>query len=76
MDLEAASNEAGFELPIDRPLLEKIMTSKWYILLGFILTIIAVYGLIKKTVVREAVTKRIGYVIDKINNIMSRQDKK
>ena len=72
MDLEAASNEAGFELPIDRPLLEKIMTSKWYILLGFILTIIAVYGLIKKAVVKKEVVKRISYIIDKINGIRPR----
>ena len=45
-DLEAASNEAGFEPPIDIPPLDKVTGSKLYNRYGLVMTIIGIIGMI------------------------------
>lgn len=75
-DLEEASMEAGFELPIPVSTIEKISGNKLYIVIGIIMTIIGIIGLIKKVVVKKTVIKKISYVTEKIRGIESRRSKK
>ena len=49
-DLEAASNEAGFEPPIDIPPLDNVMESKLYSRYGFFMTIIGIIGMIAEII--------------------------
>ena len=75
-DLEEASMEAGFELPIPVSIIEKIGGHKLYIVIGIIMTIIGIIGLIKKVVVKKAVIKKISYATEKIRGIESKRSKK
>ena len=49
-DLEAASNEAGFEPPIDIPPLDKVMESKLYNRYGLFMAIIGIIGMIAEII--------------------------